>query len=127
MKGDDGTVASIALYVVQNVLCGHPFGVVAGNKVPHYDLITPLQPPIFAEPHHAVRRSEEVTMYQFVGFLGIDNVGNRPMLKRSKVIERVISYLMTGLYDTVIQVMIPEYVLSDHEEGGFDAELVERI
>ena len=39
VEGDDAAVAGVALHVVDDVLGGQPFGVVAGDEVPHDDLV----------------------------------------------------------------------------------------
>ena len=37
VEGDDAAVTGVALDIVQHVVGREPFGVVAGNKVPHND------------------------------------------------------------------------------------------
>ena len=45
-------------------------------------------------------------VYQFVGFLDVDAIGQCPMFERPHVVESVIAHLMSFFYDAVVQVVI---------------------
>ena len=44
VEGDDGAVARVPFYIIDDILCGEPFGIVACDEVPHHDLVFPAQP-----------------------------------------------------------------------------------
>ena len=38
VEGDNGTIARVPLYIISDIFCRQPFGIVAGDKIPHHDL-----------------------------------------------------------------------------------------
>ena len=54
MKGDDTAVAGVAFHIVEHILGCHPLGIVAGDEIPHDDLILVCHPPIDTRPHPSV-------------------------------------------------------------------------
>ena len=116
MKGDDGTIACIALHVVNNILRCQPFGIVTGNQVPHHNFVFPLQPPVFRVTHPTVWRSEEMRFDQVIGLCRVDGIGNRPVFEGSDMVERVITNLMAFFNNAVVEVVIAKDVLSNHKK-----------
>ena len=66
-------------------------------------------------------------MNQFVGLVRIDDVGNGPMFERSDVIESVIAHLMPLFNDLIIEVMVSQHILTDHEERCLDVVFPQRL
>lgn len=121
VKRDNGTVADIAFHIIEYVFSGHPFGVVACNKIPHHYLKILLQPEVAAEPQPSVRGAEEVCVNHFVGNEGINDVGCCPVLESAQMCVGVVAHLMSGTDNGLVEFGMPFYVFAHHEEGGFGA------
>ena len=81
MESNDRPVAGIAFHVVDNIVGSEPFGVVAGNKIPHNNGELPAQPPINGVAHPSMRRTEQMGVDKFVGILNVIPVGDSPVLE----------------------------------------------
>ena len=59
-------------------------------------------------------------MDEFIGFMRINGVGDCPMFERSYMVKGVITHSMTIIDDLIIEVMVSQHILSNHEKGSFD-------
>ena len=78
-------------------------------------------------PHPSVRRPEQASVDDVVGLLHVKDVGYGPVLKRSKVIESVVAHDVPLGHNPVVQVMVSEHVLANHEESGLYSEFLQRV
>jgi hypothetical protein len=82
VKGYDAAVSGVFLYVVYDVIGSKPFGIIAGDNVPHDDTVFAIYPPIYGTPHKSMRGTEEMGMYQLVSLLGVGSVCDGHVLIR---------------------------------------------
>lgn len=66
-------------------------------------------------------------MDKFVGFLGVEVIGECPVAQRPDVVEGVVTHLMTFGHNTIVQVVVLEHIFTHHEESCFDVELAECV
>ena len=78
-------------------------------------------------PHPSVRRPEQACVDDVIGLLHVKDVGNGPVLKCSKVIESVVAHDVSLGHNPVVQVMVSEHVLANHEESGLNPEFLQRV
>lgn len=118
VKSDDAAVAGISLYVVDHVLGGEPSGIVTCDKIPHHDVVLMAQPPINAPSHPSMWRTKEVAVDNLLRHVYVDEVSGCPMLEGVEVVESVVAHLVPLGYDLIVEIMVAEYILANHEEGG---------
>ena len=127
VEGDDGAIARVPLYIIDDILGRHPFGVVAGDKVPHDDLVFAAEPRVLRHAHPAMWRSHVVAMDIGIGFLDVvavlvDGVGDT-----LDVVVRMVAHLMTLGQDTFVELRVLAHIVAHHEEGGLGAKLLQRV
>ena len=127
VEGDDAAVAGVALHVVDDVVGGQPFGVVAGDQVPHHHLVFTAEQGVLRQPHPAVGRAEEVGVDVGVGLLDVVTVFVKRVADAADVVVGVVSYLVPLGQYALVEFWIFAHVVAYHEEGGVDAILAEHI
>jgi len=127
MKGDDGTITGVEHHVAQNVEGVEQVGIVTSDEVPHHYLILATQHIVGSEPHPSVRRTEEVGVDEFVGFLHIIIICNDVVAQGTHVVVGVVAHLMPLLHYATVEVGITLHILAHHEEGCLDAKLPEGV
>ncbi len=71
VEGDDAAGTGVTADIVEDIVGGHPAGVVACDDVPHDDLELAAEQGILGYAHPAVRRAEEVGVDVGVGLLDV--------------------------------------------------------
>ena len=127
MEGDDGAIARVPLYIINDILGRHPLGVVAGDEVPHHDLVLSAEPGILTEAHPSMGRTHQTGVDIGIGLLYViaillDGVG-----ESLDVVVGVITHLMALSDNAFIEFRILAHVVADHEEGGLGSKLLEGI
>ena len=64
-------------------------------------------------------------VYQLVGLIGINNVGNVPMLECPQVVERVVTHLMPLVNNLLEQFGVFSHVVAHHKESGLGIEVAQ--
>ena len=127
MEGDDGTVAGVEHHVAQNVEGVEQVGIVTRDEVPHHYLILATKHVVGSEPHPSVRRTEEVGVDEFVGFLHIIIICNDVVAQGTHVVVGVVAHLMPFLHYATVEVGITLHILAHHEEGCLDTEFAQGV
>ena len=127
VEGDDGAVADVALDVVDDVVGRHPLGVVAGDDVPHHDLVAAREPGILGQAHPSVRRTEEMAADVGVGFLDIEHIVAHGVAEAADVVVGVIAHEVALVDDLLEEIGILAHVVAYDEEGGTHAETTEDV
>ena len=71
---------------------------------------------IFGRGHDTVGRTEEARPDEFVGFLGVLDVGARKVLQTTEVVERMVAHLMPLFHYTAEEVGVFPYIVANHEK-----------
>ena len=127
MEGDDAAVTGVALDVVEHVVGGHPFGVVAGDKVPHDDAELAGQPGILVEAHPAMGRTHEVGLQVGIGFFYIVAVFVDGVTETADMVVRVIADAVSFINDTLVQLGVFPGIVANHEKGCLDAIALQHV
>jgi len=127
VEGDDTAVAGVVLHVVDHILGSEPFGVVAGDQVPHHHLVLTAEQGILRQAHPSVRRTEEVGVDIGIGLLDVVAVFVEGVADTADVVVCVVSNLVTFGEDALVEVRVLAHVVAHHEEGGVYAVLTEYI
>ena len=127
VEGDDGTVTGIEHHIAQHVEGIEQVGIVTRDEIPHDNLVFASEHIVCSYPHPAVRRTEEVGMYQLVRLLHIIIIGNDVMPERPHVVIRVVAHLMSFVNYALIEFRMSLYILTHHEESGFGSILLEGV
>ena len=127
VEGDDGAIARVPLYIVDDILGRHPFGVVAGDKVPHDNLVFAAEPRVLCHAHPAMWRSHVVAMDIGIGLLDVvavlvDGVGDT-----LDVVVRMVAHLMALGQDTFVELRVLPHIVAHHEEGGLGVKLLQCV
>ena len=140
VEGDDGAVAGIAADIVIDVVGGEPLGIVAGDEVPHDDSVALREPVVDAVAHPTVGRTEEghsslrllpteggFPFDEQLTFVGVDEVGDGPVLETAEVVVGVVADSMALLHDLAEELGMLLDVVSHDEKCGLHAVSGERI
>ena len=127
VESDDGAVADVAANVVEDIVGGHPLGVVARDDIPHDDFVAAAKECILWYAHPAVGWPEEVATDVSIGFFDVVAVFVQGMAEAADVVVCVVSDLMTIIDDLLIEFGVFTDVVADHEEGGVYAMLLEDL
>ena len=60
VEGNYRTISSVSLHILKHLVGREAAGIVASDKVPHYDCIVAAQADVLAVLHPAPRRTEQV-------------------------------------------------------------------
>ena len=118
MEGDDGTIADVPLHIIDDILGGHPFRIVASDEVPHHNLIPPTEPGILRHAHPAMGRTDIVALDISIGLLYIIAVLLDRVEKALDMIVGVIAHLMPFGKDTLVEVGVFTHIIAHHKECG---------
>ena len=127
VEGDDGAVAGVAADVVEDVVGAEPLGVVAGDDVPHDDLVLAAEEGVLGYTHPSVGRSEESCLDIGVGLLDVVAVLMERVADAADVVVGVVAYLVSLVDDAFIEFGVLADVVADHEEGGVDVVFAEHV
>lgn len=143
VEGDDGAVAGVAHDVGQHLRTAELLAVVAGDEVPHHNLVFPFQDHVLGPAHVAVRRSEQEGAeglvgrfrvadgeHEVVGFFRILQIavgGEVFAAEAADVVEGVVADAVAALHNHAELLGMLADVVAHHEEGGFDAVLVQQV
>ena len=127
VEGDDGAIARVLLYVIDDVLGRHPFGVVACDKVPHHNLVLTTEPGVLGHAHPTVGWTHVVAVDIGIGLLDVVAVLVDGVGEALDVVVRVIAHLMPLSKDTVVELRVLPYIVAHHEESGFGIESLQGI
>ena len=61
-------------------------------------------------------RTEEVSVYQFVSLVGVDDVSGGPVPETTDVIHRVVAHLMPLAHYSLEEFGVLSYIVAHHEE-----------
>lgn len=71
MEGDDAAGTGVTADIVEDIVGGHPAGVVAGDDIPHDDFEPAREKGILRYAHPTVGRTEEVGVDVGIGLLDV--------------------------------------------------------
>lgn len=141
MEGDDGAITGIAHDVGQYLWATEFLAVVAGDEIPHHNLVFPLQHHVLCPAHVAVRRAEQKRAECLVGRFGIADgehevvcffrilkiaIGGEVFAaETTDVVEGVVTDAVATLYDHTKFFGVLADVVAHHEEGGFHVVFVQ--
>ena len=123
VEGDDGAITRVPFNIIDDILCGEPFGVVAGDEVPHHDLKLATEPGILSHAHPAVRRTDIMALDIGIGLLHIIAVFLDGVGESLNVVVGMITHLMALGNDTLIEFGVLPHVIAHHEEDGLGIKL----
>ena len=127
MEGDDGTITRVPLYIIKNVVRRHPFRVVAGDEIPHDDLVLPAEPGILCQSHPTVGRTDVAAVDIGIGLFHVVTVFLDGVSKADDVVVGMVAHLMAFVDDALVEFRVFAYVVTHHEERGLDTELFKSV
>ena len=127
MEGDDGARTGIPLLLAQDLTAIELGVIVACDKVPHDDTVTLTKRTVLTQTHESVGRTEEIGAEVAVGLVDIGNVPISMLPESLEVIKSVIAYAVASLDNHLVLVGVLAHIVAHHEEGGFDAVLVQHV
>ena len=115
--------------------------VVAGHEVPHHNLVGSFQREILVGEHMAVGRAEQERVenllhiaidvpthfHENLRLFGISQIILGRVFKSTDMVEGVVTDAVPTLNDHPEFVRMLPYVVTYHEEGGFDVVLIQQV
>ena len=120
MESDDGTVACIALHIVQYLFRAHPFTIITSYEIPHDNAVMIAQGIILPESHVSVWRTEEIGMNNFVYLSGVCEVIRIRIFKSTDVVEGMVTDAVSVFYHHPVFIRVLAYIVAYHKEGSFN-------
>ena len=126
MEGDDGATTGVFHHIGQNLWATKFLAIVAGDDVPHHDLIVVAQHDILLPAHPAMRRTEQAGVEHFVGKVGIFQVAGTGVATATDVVVGMVANAVPVIDDHLEDFRVLAHVVAHHEEGGLDAFALEQ-
>ena len=127
MEHDYGAASGKALDVVDDFLGGDKAGIVAGDYVIHNHVQVFLNRMSLAEAQQAVRGSEQGAVDDFLGLEDVTDISAEGGFASAHMVHGVVADGVAGVDHLAIKLRIAPGVVANHEEGGFDAVMLENL
>ena len=127
VEGNDGAITRVPLYIINHIFGRHPLRVVAGDEIPHHNLVFPAEPGVLRQTHPTVWRTYIVAVDVGVGLLHVVAVFLDGVGETDHVVVGVVAHLVAFIDDALVELRMFAHVVAHHEERGLDAERLEGV
>lgn len=127
VKGNNASVSCIASHIEQDVASVKASRIVTRNEVPHHYFIAHHNHDVLLPLHPSMRRTKEVCVQIFVSLVYIAHIRAYAVSESANVIVGVITQSMASCLYHLELMWVLAYVVAHHEEGGFNAVVIEHI